>query len=144
MARRRRAAYRLRAAGAGALVDGLVLALSFLPGATGVPLVLGRLQRIALANGAWVIPRAGVLSGVALLRASERSRLGRRACGAALVVLVSITAYHARVPRGAEWSTGLGGGGGGAIAGALRWVLRRACGEAGGWLVVAVSALGGW
>ena len=143
MARRKRAANRLHAAGAVALVAGLVLALSFLPGATGVPLVLGRLQRIALGNGAWVIPLAGVLSGIALLRASERSRLGRRACGAALVVLVSITAYHARVPRGAEWSTGLGGGGGGAIAGALLWVLRRAFGEAGAWLVLALSAIGG-
>src|SRR5207253_710984 len=112
MARRKRATNRLHAAGAVALVAGLVLALSFLPDATGVPLVLGRLQRIALGNGAWVIPLAGVLSGIALLRASERSRLGRRACGAALVVLVSMTAYHARVPRGAEWSTGLGGGGG--------------------------------
>src|SRR5438034_475391 len=134
---------RLHAAGAVALVAGLVLALSFLPGATGVPLVLGRLQRIALGNGAWVIPLAGVLSGIALLRASERSRLGRRACGAALVVLVSITAYHARVPRGAEWSTGLGGGGGGAIAGALLGVLRRPFGEGGAWLVLALSAIGG-
>src|SRR5207247_5235925 len=106
MARRKRAANRLHAAGAVALVAGLVLALSFLPGATGVPLVLGRLQRIALGNGAWVIPLAGVLSGIALLRASERSRLGRRACGAALVVLVSITAYHARVPRSEERRVG--------------------------------------
>src|SRR5437667_7446306 len=143
MARRKRATNRLHAAGAVALVAGLGLALSCLPDATGVPLVLGRLQRIALGNGAWVIPLAGVLSGIALLRASERSRLGRRACGAALVGLVSMTAYHARVPRGAEWSTGLGGGGGGAIAGALLWVLRRAFGEAGAWLVLALSAIGG-
>src|SRR5213594_3195949 len=121
MARRKRAANRLHAAGAVALVAGLVLALSFLPGATGVPLVLGRLQRIALGNGAWVIPLAGVLSGIALLRASERSRLGRRACGAALVALVSIAAYHARVPRGAEWSIGHNTGGGGVIGGALLW-----------------------
>src|SRR5436309_9776779 len=54
-----------------------------------------------------------------------------------------ITAYHARVPRGAEWSTGRGGSGGGAIAGVLPWVLRRALGEAGAWLVLALSAIGG-
>src|SRR5947208_16107502 len=128
MARRKRATNRLHAAGAVALVAGLVLALSFLPDATGVPLVLGRLQRIALGNGAWVIPLAGVLSGIALLRASERSRLGRRACGAALVVLVSMTAYHDRVPRGAEWTTGRAVCGGGVILGVMLWVRRSALG----------------
>ena len=143
MARRKRTTNRLHAGGAVALVGGLVLALSFLPGATGVPLVLEHVQRVALGDGAWLIPLAGVLGGIALLRASERSRLGRRACGAALVALVSIAAYHARVPRGVEWSIGHNTGGGGVVGGALLWVLRRAFGETGAWLVLALSAIGG-
>src|SRR5439155_623869 len=108
MARRKRATNRLHAAGAVALVAGLVLALSFLPDATGVPLVLGRLQRIALGNGAWVIPLAGVLSGIALLRASERSRLGRRACGAAHRHLVG-TRHHPRHLAGGPGNPGTRG-----------------------------------
>ncbi|OLD56848.1 MAG: hypothetical protein AUI83_05965 [Armatimonadetes bacterium 13_1_40CM_3_65_7] len=143
MARRKRTTNRLHAGGAVALVGGLVLALSFLPGATGVPLVLEHVQRVALGDGAWLIPLAGVLGGIALLRASEHSRLGRRAWGAALIALVSVAAYHARVPRGAEWSTGLNAGGGGVVGGALLWVLRRAFGETGAWLMLALSAIGG-
>ena len=139
MARRKRTTNRLHAGGAVALVGGLVLALSFLPGATGVPLVLEHVQRVALGDGAWLIPLAGVLGGIALLRASEHSRLGRRAWGAALIALVSVAAYHARVPRGAEWSTGLNAGGGGVVGGALLWVLRRAFGETGAWLMLALS-----
>src|SRR3989475_1482667 len=143
VARRKRTTNRLHAGGAVALVGGLVLALSFLPGATGVPLVLEHVQRVALGDGAWLIPLAGVLGGIALLRASEHSRLGRRAWGAALIALVSVAAYHARVPRGAEWSTGLNASGGGVVGGALLWVLRRAFGETGAWLMLALSAIGG-
>src|SRR5438132_246963 len=61
MARRKRAANRLHAAGAVALVAGLVLALSFLPGATGVPLALSAIGGALL----WVnISLAAAVGGV--------------------------------------------------------------------------------
>lgn len=78
MPRRRRTANRNHAAGAIVLVCGLVLVLSFLPEATGVPLVLGRAQRTALGDAAWLIPLSAVIAGVTLLLAGERSRPGRR------------------------------------------------------------------
>jgi S-DNA-T family DNA segregation ATPase FtsK/SpoIIIE len=143
MARKKRATNRIHAAGAIALVAGLVLALSFLPEATGLPRVLGRMQRVALGDAAWVIPLAGILGGIALLRASDWSRFGRRTTGAALIVLASLAAYHARVPKGAEWSIGISGRGAGVVGGALWWALRGVLGDAGSWLALVLGAIGG-
>ncbi len=143
MARKKRATNRIHAAGAIALVAGLVLALSFLPEATGLPRVLGRMQRVALGDAAWVIPLAGILGGIALLRASDWSRFGRRTTGAALIVLASLAAYHARVPKGAEWSIGISGRGAGVVGGALWWALRGGLGDAGSWLALVLGAIGG-
>ncbi len=143
MARRRRAGNRRHAAGAITLVCGLVLALSFLPEATGLPVVLGRAQRVALGDAAWLIPLAAIAMGIALVRATERSRLGRSAAGAALVALAVLAAYHTRVPHGAEVATGMAGGGAGAAGGLLLWALRRAFGDTGTWLVLALATGGG-
>ncbi len=143
MARRRRAGNRRHAAGAITLVGGLVLALSFLPEATGLPVVLGRAQRVALGDAAWLIPLAAITLGIALVRATERSRVGRSAAGAALVALAALAAYHTRVPHGAEMTAGMAGGGAGVAGGILLWALRRAFGDTGSWLVLALAAGGG-
>jgi len=124
-------------------VCGLVLALSFLPEATGLPLVLGRAQRVALGDAAWLIPLGAVAIGLALVRAAERSRLGRSTAGAALIALAGLAAYHTRVPHGAEIATGMAGGGAGAVGGILLWALRRLFGDIGAWLVLGLAAAGG-
>ncbi len=143
MPRRKRTANRNHAAGALILVAGLMLALSFLPEATGVPLVLGRAQRTALGDAAWLIPLSAVVAGVTLLLAGERSRPGRRAAGAALVALAAVAAYHMKVPHGQELAAGAAGRAGGVVGGVVLWALRRASGDAGAWLVLAVTAVGG-
>ncbi|MDR7559929.1 MAG: DNA translocase FtsK [Armatimonadota bacterium] len=142
MARRKRSRSRARPAGAILLVGGLVLALSFVPGATGVAEVLGRVQRLLLGRLAWLIPASLAVGGIALLVAPGRSGTGLRAAGVALVATAAAGAIHARVPAGAELAEGLRGGGAGLVGGALLWGLRRALGHLGAW--VALSLLAAW
>ncbi len=143
MPRRKRTTNRSHAAGAIVLVAGLVLALSFLPEATGVPLVLRRAQRVAMGDAAWLIPLSAIAGGLALLLATERSRVGRKAAGAALVGLASLAAYHTRIPHGAELAAGAAGHGAGMVGAVLLWALRRVSGDAGAWLALALSGVGG-
>ncbi|HVH30794.1 MAG TPA: DNA translocase FtsK 4TM domain-containing protein, partial [bacterium] len=135
MARRKRSHNRQHAAGAIALVGGLLLGLSFLPEATGLPVVLGRMQRALLGDAAWLIPVAAVLGGFALLRATDRSHLGRRAAGEVLVVLAGVTTYHTRLFHPDSFAD-LAGRGGGVVGGAILWGLSRVFGNTGVWLVL--------
>ncbi len=143
VARRRRTGNRKHAAGAIALVGGLVLALSFLPEATGLPVVLGRVQRVLLGDVAWLIPLAAIAGGFAWLRATERSHLGRSAVGVTLITLAAVAAYHTKIPHADELATGMAGKGAGVVGSVLLWALRRAFGHTGLWLVLALAALSG-
>src|SRR2546425_9717247 len=142
MARRKRSHNRRHAAGAIALVGGLLLGLSFLPEATGLPVVLGRVQRVLLGDAAWLIPAAAVVGGFALLRGTERSHLGRRAAGATLVALAGVTTYHTRIFHPHPIAD-LAGRGGGVIGGTILWGLSRVFGNTGLWLVLVLGALSG-
>ena len=142
MARRKRSHNRRHAAGAIALVGGLLLGLSFLPEATGLPVVLGRIQHALLGDVAWLIPAAAVVGGFALLRATERSHLGRRAAGATLVLLAGVTTYHTRIVH-PNTMADLGGRGGGVIGGTIQWGLSQVFGNTGLWLVLMLIALTG-
>jgi S-DNA-T family DNA segregation ATPase FtsK/SpoIIIE len=125
-----------------ALVGGLLLGLSFLPEATGLPVVLGRIQRGLLGDVAWLIPAAAVVGGFVLLRATDRSHLGRRAAGATLVVLAGVTTYHTRIVH-PNTMADLGGRGGGIIGGTIQWGLSQVFGNTGLWLVLMLIALTG-
>src|SRR2546425_12255825 len=142
MARRKRSHNRRHAAGAIALVGGLLLGLSFLPEATGLPVVLGRVQRVLRGDAAWLIPAAAVVGGFALLRGTERSHLGRRAAGATLVALAGVTIYHTRIFH-PDPIADLAGRGGGVIGGTILWGLSRVFGNTGLWLVLMLVALTG-
>ncbi len=142
MARRKRSRTRARPLGAVLLVGGALLALSFVPGATGVAEALGRVQRLVLGRLAGLIPAALVSAGLALVAAAGRTGLARRAVGVALVVVAAAGAVHGRIPAGSELAEGLRGGGAGLVGGAVLWVLRRAFGPAGAWAVLAL--LGSW
>jgi S-DNA-T family DNA segregation ATPase FtsK/SpoIIIE len=142
VARRKRSQNRRHAAGAIALVGGLLLGLSFLPEATGLPVVLGRIQHALLGDVAWLIPASAVVGGFALLRATERSHLGRRTVGATLVILAGVTTYHTRIFH-PNMIVDLGGRGGGVIGGSILWGLSQVFGNTGLWLVLMLIALTG-
>ncbi len=141
MGRKKQEPGRRQAAGAILLVAGLLLGLSFLPKATGVPALLGHAQRWALGDLAPLIPAATFLAGALLVLAGARARFSRRIGSICLLVLVVITAYHARTPAGREFAAGLAGHSAGALGAVLVWVLRRMLGSIGLWLVVVLGAV---
>ena len=72
MARKKRTSNRRQGVGALLLVLALVLALSFLPSARGLPVLLGRWQRGVLGGAAFLIPVLLFLGGTSLAIAGER------------------------------------------------------------------------
>ncbi|HLE78133.1 MAG TPA: DNA translocase FtsK [bacterium] len=141
MGRRKQEPEKSQAAGAILLVLGLVLGLSFLPKATGLPAVLGHAQRWLLGELAVVIPLGIFLTGAIMLLAGGRARFTRRIGALSLLVLVAIIASHARVPSGREFAIGTAGQAAGTLGAALVFLLRRALGNIGLWLVTAVGAV---
>lgn len=141
MARKKQTGNRRQAAGVMLLVAGLLLALSFLPKATGLPLVLGRGQRIILGEAALLIPVDLLLIGMYLVIAGQKARFTGRMGAMLIATAVGLAAYHSRVPRGQEIAIGLAGGGAGVAGGVIVLVLRSALGSVGAWLVLALSAI---
>lgn len=95
---KRRQPSETRTAGIGlALVlCGLLLGLSFLPGATGVPVVLAAWQRRLLGYAAALLPAAGMMAGLVLIAAGHRARFSRPVAGLVLAVLVGLAAAQDR------------------------------------------------
>ena len=141
MARKKRTSNRRQGVGALLLVLALVLALSFLPSARGLPVLLGRWQRIALGGAAFLIPVLLFLGGASLAVAGARARLSRRIGAAGMAVLTALAVYHLQIPRGREFAAGLKGEGAGAVGAAIVWALRGVLGDAGAWLVVVLAAV---
>ncbi len=141
MARKRRPANRRQGVAAICIVVALVLALSFLPGARGLPIWLGRAQRVALGDLAWLIPLVLFLGGAALAVAGEHARMRRRGVGVLLALLVALAVYHLRIPRGSEVDVGLAGSGAGIVGAAMVVALRSLFGEIGAWLLIGLGAL---
>lgn len=141
MGRRRKGAPSRRAGtGLLLLVAALVLALSFLPRATGIALLLGRWQRLILGQAAAALPAALLLGGLALLAPRGRVRFTPRAQGLALASLTAVAAWHGRVPPGAEFVAARAGEGTGLVGAALVWAGRALVGVAGMWVLVALLA----
>ncbi|HLA25485.1 MAG TPA: DNA translocase FtsK 4TM domain-containing protein [bacterium] len=127
--------------GALLLVLALVLTLSFLPSARGLPVLLGRWQRVVLGGAAFLIPVLLFLGGTSLAIAGERARFSRRIAAVGTAVLTGLAVYHAQVPRGREFSIALQGEGAGVIGAAIIWALRTVLGEIGAWLVIVLAAV---
>lgn len=145
MARRRnhRQPPRSRKAAAGLvlILVGLLLALSFLPGATGVPLALAVWQRRLLGTAAPALPAYVFLAGLVLVAAGERARFTRRIGGILLASLTALVIVHARIPTADPLGAGLEGRGGGLAGGIVVAGLLRVLGTAGLW--AALGVLGG-
>ncbi|MGH2348962.1 MAG: hypothetical protein ACRDFT_05790, partial [bacterium] len=142
MGRKRPESGKTQAIGAILLVLGLILGLSFLPKATGIPAVLGHAQRWMLGTLAAGIPIAVFLAGAVLVLAGGRARFSRRIAAFCLLAAVVIIATHAQTPAGREFAAGLTGHGAGALGAALVWALRRVFGNIGLWLITSLAAAG--
>ena len=141
MARKKRTSSRRQGVGALLLVTALVLALSFLPGARGLPVVLGRWQAVALGEAGGLIPILLFFGGAALLIAGDRARLSRRVAGVGIALLAALAAYHAQIPRGTEFAAALKGKGAGILGAAAVWLLRTFIGEFGTWVLIVAAAV---
>lgn len=141
MARKRRPGTHRQAVGIILLVLGLLLALSFLPKATGLPVVLGQAQRVALGQTAFLIPVYMFLAGAILVVAGSRARFTRRIGAFVLATLTAVAIYHTRAPLGGEIAVGTAGTGSGLVGGAIVWALRRLFGEVGMWLVLTFAVV---
>jgi S-DNA-T family DNA segregation ATPase FtsK/SpoIIIE len=123
------------------LLAGVLLALGFLPRATGAALLLGRWQRLALGIAAPAIPLLTVLSGVLIVLARGRARFTPRVQGLLLGAVAAAAAVHAFVPAGREFAAARAGQGTGAVGAVLAWAGRALVGEVGLWvLIVLVSS----
>jgi S-DNA-T family DNA segregation ATPase FtsK/SpoIIIE len=127
--------------GALLLVAALILALSFLPSARGLPVLLGRWQHVALGAVAFLIPVMLFLGGAALAIAGERARFSRRVAAAGTTILTGLAVYHAQIPHGTEFDAALREKGAGVVGAAMVWALRTVLGEIGTWLVIALAAV---
>ena len=116
----------------------LLLALSFLPGATGVPVVLAAWQRRLLGQAAALLPAASLMAGLVLIAAGNRARFTRRVLGIVLAILVGLVGLHAATTTGDLVRAGLAGKGAGIIGGVLAGGIARGLGRTGLWVVVAV------
>lgn len=136
---------RTAAAGLACVLVALLLGLSFLPGATGVPVTLAAWQRWLLGLAAPALPVYALLTGLVLLAAGERARFSRRVGGIVLGSLAALMTAHAWLVPGDLWKAGLGGAGGGALGGALTGLMALALGREGLWvgLVVLILASAG-
>jgi S-DNA-T family DNA segregation ATPase FtsK/SpoIIIE len=145
MARRRltrqQAGSRRTAAGLGCVLCALLLGLSFLPGATGIPLMLAAWQRRLLGLAAPVLPIYILLAGLVLIAAGERARFSRRIAGLVLGSLTALLTAHAWLVPQNLWGAGLDGAGTGLLAGALTGAVALALGRVGLWTVLGVLAV---
>jgi len=151
MRRRRTASSHNRAAGAGAglLLVALLLWLSFLPGATGLPAALAIWQRRLLGVAAPVLPSYLLVTGLVLIAAGRRARFSRRIAGVMLVTLTALLIVHMRTVSGDLLRAGMQGRGTGIIGGSIAWSIARVLGIHGLWVttgalcVVALGLLSG-
>ena len=141
MARKKRTSNHRQGVAALLLVLALVAALSFLPGARGLPVLLGRWQRVVLGGTAFLIPVLLFLGGAALAIAGDRARFSRRVAAVGAAVFTGLAAFHAQVPRGGEFAVALRGEGAGVIGAAIVWGLRTVLGEIGTWLIIVLAAV---
>jgi S-DNA-T family DNA segregation ATPase FtsK/SpoIIIE len=132
--------HRKAAAGLVLALIALLLGLSFLPGATGVPLTLAHWQRRLLGLAAPALPVYVLLAGLVLVAAGERARFTRRIGGIVLGSLTVLMILHARTATGDLLRAGLAGHGAGLAGGLLTAAVTRSLGPAGFWVTAAVLA----
>jgi len=139
--RRRHSSTRRQGVGALLVVAALLLGLSFLPEARGLPVLLGRAQRVVLGDIALLIPLILFLVGAVIAIAGGQARFSRRVGAIMLGMLTGIAIYHSQIPRGDEFAVGLAGEQGGVVGAALVWGIRTMFGQVGAWLIVGLAAV---
>jgi S-DNA-T family DNA segregation ATPase FtsK/SpoIIIE len=138
---RRQPANRRAAAGLALVLAAILLGLSFLPGATGIPVLLAAWQRRLLGVAAPALPGYLLIAGLVLMAAGERARFSRRITGLLLASVVALMATHARLVDGALLAAGVAGKGTGLLGGVLTGAAAAALGLTGMWAVTTVLAV---
>ncbi|MGQ0570425.1 MAG: DNA translocase FtsK [Armatimonadota bacterium] len=145
MRRRRERARQIRnrtaAAGLALALGALLLGLSHLPGATGVPVLLAHWQRRLLGVAAPALPIYIFLAGLVLVAAGDRARFSRRVTGILLGSLTALILVHAYLSAGDPLKLGTAGAGTGLVGGSLAWLIVRTLGTTGLWVAIGVMAL---
>ncbi len=131
---------RLAAAGLALSIAALLLGLSFLPGATGVPVTLAAWQRRLLGVAAPALPVYVLLAGLVLIAAGQKVRFSRRVVGIVIASVTALMVVHARI-AGDLWRAGLTGAGGGIVGGALSAGVARILGRTGLWMTLGLLGL---
>ncbi|MDR7543326.1 MAG: DNA translocase FtsK [Armatimonadota bacterium] len=134
---RRVARNRRAAAGLALLLLALLLGLSFLPGATGLPLTLAWWQRRLFGVAAPALPVYVLVAGSVLIASDQRARLRRPVAGVALASIAALMAVHVGAGAGPR------GAGAGLIGRALAGWTARLLGPVGLYATVALLGLGG-
>jgi S-DNA-T family DNA segregation ATPase FtsK/SpoIIIE len=135
---RRHPQNRRAAVGLALVLAAILLGLSFLPGATGIPLLLAAWQSRLLGVAAPALPAYLLAAGLVLIGAGERARFSRRVAGFLLASLVAVMAVHAHLVAGGHLAAGLAGAGTGVLGGALTGGAAAAFGTSGLWALIVV------
>jgi S-DNA-T family DNA segregation ATPase FtsK/SpoIIIE len=125
------------------VLGGTLLALSFLPGATGIPAALAVWQRRALGIAAPGLPVYVAIAGLIMIAAGERARFTRQIGGVFVGTAAAVMAIHLAMVSGDALAAGGAGRGAGLAGGALVAVATRALGRVGAWVVVVVLGIVG-
>jgi S-DNA-T family DNA segregation ATPase FtsK/SpoIIIE len=119
---------------------GLLLGLSYLPGATGVPALLASWQRQLLGVAAPAVSAYVLLTGLVLVAAGERARFTRRVLAILLGSASALMAGHTLLATGDLLAAGRAGAGTGLVGGVLTWNVVRLLGIQGLWVVTGALA----
>ncbi|MDR7548445.1 MAG: DNA translocase FtsK [Armatimonadota bacterium] len=131
------------AAGLALALAGVLLAISYLPGATGIPVLLAAWQRRLFGVAAAAVPVCLFLAGTVLVAAGERARFTRRAGGLLLVAVSALMAVHARMVSGDLLAVGQAGAGAGLVGAGLTWAAASLLGRPGMWVIIGILAATG-
>ncbi|MDR7520861.1 MAG: DNA translocase FtsK [Armatimonadota bacterium] len=131
------------AAGLAVALAGVLLAISYLPGATGIAVVLAVWQRRLFGVAAVAVPACLFLAGMVLVAAGARARFTRRVSGILMAAVSVLMAVHARMVSGDLLAGGQEGAGAGLVGAGLTWAAASLLGRPGMWVIIGILAATG-
>jgi len=103
--------------------------------------VMGLALRGLLGVGALIVPVALLFVGLSIVAALQTRPLGHWIIPALCLLVIALSAYHLLAPAGSEFLPSIREQYGGAVGAFFAYLLRKAVGPAGAWVVLIVGAL---